>query len=182
MVKSYINTYTGLKKSIELVPSLVNLLKDKNKKFINDFESWLISTEEFLKKNNFSECSEMSGLRSRLYLVNFEDIRTSNKKKKQMEIGAEMIYSAQNLVYNLIQPIEEKINEAKELTQELVSIANNNNIININPKEDYTNYIQSLWNHFKSHEQLSKYALRIVSLIGNTDGLRFFAEEVSFVK
>lgn len=179
MIKSYINTYNGLKKSINKVSDLVNLLRDKNKKFIIDFEFWLTSTEEFLKKNNFSECSEMAGLRSRLYLVNFEDIKASNKKKKQMEIGAEMIYSAQNLVYNLIQPIEDKINEAKELTEELVTIAYKNNIININPNEEYTNYIQSLWNHFKSHEQLSKYALKITSLIGNTDALRFFAEEVS---
>ena len=88
-------------------------------------------------------------------------------------------YSAQNLVYNLIQPVEDKINEAKELAEELVTIAYNNNVININPHEDYTNYIQSLWNHFKTHDQLSKYALRISSLIGNTDALRFFAEEVS---
>lgn len=179
MIKSYINTYSGLKKSVNKVPDLVNLLRDKNKTFISDFELWLTNTEEFLKKNNFSECSEMAGLRSRLYLVNFEDMRSSNKKKKQMEIGAEMIYSAQNLIFNLIQPIEEKINEAKELTEELVTIAYNNNIIKINPNEDYTNYIQSLWNHFKSHEQLSKYALRTSSLIGNTDALRFFAEEVS---
>lgn len=179
MIKSYINTYNGLKESINKVPDLVNLLKDKNKNFISDFESWLTKTEGFLKKNNFSECSEMAGLRSRLYLVNFEDIRSTNKKKKQMEIGAEMIYSAQNLVYNLIQPVEDKINEAKELVEELVTIAYNNNVININPHEDYTNYIQSLWNHFKTHDQLSKYALRISSLIGNTDALRFFAEEVS---
>lgn len=179
MIKSYINTYEGLKKSVNQIPDLVNLLRDKNKKFITDFELWLTNTENFLKKNNFSECSEMAGLRSRLYLVNFEDIRTVNKKKKQMEIGGEMVYSAQNLVYNLIQPIEDKVKEAKELANELVSIAYKNNIIQINPNEDYTNYIHSLWNHLKTHEQLSKYALRITSLIGNTDALRFFAEEVS---
>ena len=179
MIKSYISTYEGLKKSVNKIPELVNLLKDKNKSFISDFEIWLIATEEFLKKNNFSECSEMAGLRSRIYMVNFEDSRRSNKKKKQMEIGAEMIYAAQNLVYTLIQPIEEKINEARELTEELVTIAYENKIIKIEPNQDYGNYIQSLWNHFKIHEQLSKYALRITRLIGNTDALRFFAEEIS---
>ena len=179
MIKSHINTYAGLKKLINEVPDLVNLLRDKNKVFISEFETWLMTSEDFLKKNNFSECSELAGLRSRLYPVNFEEIRTSNKKKKQMEVGAEIIYASQNLVFNLIQPIEEKINEAKELTTELVTIAYQNNIIKINPNDDYTTYIQSLWSHFKSHEQLSKYALRITALIGNTDALRFFAEEVS---
>ena len=179
MAKSYINLNIGLKKAINKMPDLVNLLKDKNKTFIVEFEKWLIETEQFLKKHNYSECSEMAGLRSRIYVITFDDSKRSSKKKKQMEVGAEIIYSAQNLIYNLIQPIEDKINESNELMDDLVAIAKESKMIKFEANQDFSNYIQSLWNYLKTHEQLSKYVIRINTLIGNTDSLRLFAEKLA---
>ena len=130
------------------------------------------------KKYNYSECSEIAGLRSRIYVVEFEEEKRLTRKKKQMQVGSEMIYTAQNIIFILVQNLEEKVNEATETAVELIQIAKENGIIKNETTIDFNSYITSLWQYFNEHEQLKSYAKRINSLVGRTDALRLMAENV----
>ncbi|MGB0981331.1 MAG: hypothetical protein ACPGUH_04445 [Winogradskyella sp.] len=178
MKGSILNKHKELKAQTDKIPTLVNMIRDKNNGFIKSLEKWMLETEKVLTKYNYPECSEIAGLRSRIYLPKYTSANSRNVKKEQMSVSTELIYSAQNMIYHLVQNLDEKINEAKDMLTELIEVAMENGIIKIDKNTDFNNYINSLVAYFKTHEQLKSLIQKPYFVLGRTDTIRLMAEYI----
>lgn len=178
MKGSIINKHSELKAQTNKVPTLVNMIKDKNNRYVKALEAWMLETEDVLKKYNYPEYSEMAGLRSRIYLPKYTADNSRIAKKEQMGIATELIYTAQNMIFNLVQQLDEKITDAKSMLEELVIIGKENGIIKVDHSTDFNSYIMSLVEYFKTHEQLKSLIQKPFFVLGRTDTIRVMAEHI----
>ncbi len=76
----------------------------------------------------------------------------------------------------MIEPIGNKIEESREAIRQLLSVAYQANMINLNL--GFNQMIPQLWSSFLLHEQLKGATVRILALINQSDALRILAEEI----
>jgi hypothetical protein len=177
MKHSYLNIYEGLLAQSLLIPDIVNRSRLKDNAFLVHFDQWLITTEEIMKCNSIAQCAEIAGLRSKIISASYRDgDKESTKRKRQLSVATSVIYDAQNTVLNVIEPIENRINEARDAVRQLLGLAYQANMIDLS--KNFNFLIQSLWSTFASHEQLKSITARILILVSQSDALRLLAEEI----
>ncbi len=176
MKNSYINIYEELLKQSLLIPNLVTKANNKDNVFLIEFNQWLLDTEDKMKKNNISKCSEIAGLRSKIIASSNENSSKTSKRKREFSVATSIIYDAQSSLLEVLEPIEKRLEEARESIRQLLGIAYQTDMLNQN--SDFTTMIQTLWNTFAKHEQLKALTAKILVLVNRSDALRILAEEI----
>ena len=177
MKNSYLNIYEALLKQSLLIPELVSKSAHKDTTFLTHLNQWLLATEEVMKKNSIAQCAEIAGLRSKIISASYHtDVKGSNKRKHQLSVATSIIYEAQSTVLRVLEPIENRMNEARDAVRQLLGLAYQANMID--PDMDFNLLIQTLWSTFATHEQLKGIAARILILVNQSDALRLLAEEI----
>lgn len=178
MKQSYINIYEDLLKQSLLVPELVTKSANKDVSFLSSLNQWLINTEKIMKDNNIAKCSEIAGLRSRIVYVTYSVDSKISKRKRQFSVATSIIDDAQATVLSTLEPIYSRIDEARSAIRQLLGVAYQANMIEINL--DFNQMIQKLWSSFLSHEQLKGAVASLLVLVNQSDALRLLAEEIDF--
>jgi len=176
MNTSNINIYNDLLKQSVKVPQLVTQSANKDNAFLSNFIQWLMETEEIMKRHNLAKCSEVAGLRSKIIAESYSIESKPSKKKRQLSAATSVIYEAQRNLLDVIEPIGNKIEESREAIRQLLSVAYQANMINLNL--GFNQMIPQLWSSFLLHEQLKGATVRILALINQSDALRILAEEI----
>lgn len=179
MQKSILDLTYKLKAKLIEFPSIVNSLEKKDFNFLTNLLTWIKDTEEILKTYNISETSELAGLRSRILSPRFSESRNVSVKKLQIKIAAEVLYDVQNTVLKVLKPYETRIDECRELIRQLLSIVNQTGAIKYEDSIEFQIFINNIWNLFINHNQLKPGAVKLQTLISNTDILRIMAEEIN---
>lgn len=176
MKHSYIDTYEDLLKQSLLIPDLVTKSANNDMNFLPSLNQWLLDTEKIMKKYNISKCAEIAGLRSKIVSASYSIEPKMHKRKRQFSVATSIIYEAQSTVLSILEPIESRIEEARDTIRQLLGVAYQANMINQNM--DFNQMIQTLWASFSTHEQLKGAITRILVLINRSDALRILAEEI----
>ncbi len=177
MQNSNINVYEELLKQSLLIPELVNKSTKRDNIFIDELNQWLLNTESKMKKNNISKCSEIAGLRSKIVSANYSisDSKVSRRKQK-ISIATSIIYDAQRTLLDVLEPIEKRLEEAKENIRQLLGVAYQADMID--PNMEFNLIIQTLWKTFATHDQLKAIIAKILVLVNKSDALRLLAQEI----
>ena len=179
MKKSTIYIINQLKPPLLEVPDLVTSLYKKKFSSLDDLMDWLVKIENRLKQLNYSECAEIAGLRAQLAQHKFSvGVKPTEKKKRQFHKALEVIYPAQEAVTKIIFPLEEKIEQARDLMKQILNVAASLNILPKPTPQNFNSYIHNVWSILATHEQIKNGINNIKSLIGMTDGLQLLAEEI----
>jgi hypothetical protein len=176
MKHSHIDTYEDLLKQSLLIPELVTKAAHKDIIFLENLNQWLLNTEQIMTKYNISKCSEIAGLRSKIIAVSYTREAKLSKRKRLFSVATSIIYDAQSTVQSVIEPIESRIEEARDSIRQLLGVAYQAEMVN--PNMDFNQMVQSLWTTFSTHEQLKGAVASILVLVNRSDALRILAEEI----
>jgi hypothetical protein len=176
MKYSYIDAYQDLLKQCLFIPDLVTKSANKELSFLENFNQWLLDTEEVMKRYNISKCAEIAGLRSKIIAASYATDSKISKKKRQLSVATSIIYEAQSTVLSVLEPMEGRIAEARNAIRQLLGVAYQSNMTN--RQMNFNQMIRKLWADFSAHEQLKGAIASILVLVNQSDALRMLAEEI----
>lgn len=176
MKHSHLDKYENLLKQSLLIPELVTKAADKDINFIKNLNQWLLNTEEIMKKYNISKCSEIAGLRSKIIAASYVTEAKISKRKRLFLVATTIIYDAQSTVLSILEPMENRIEEARDSMRQLLGVAYQADMVN--PNMNFNEIVQTLWATFSTHEQLKGAVASILVLVNQSDALRMLAEEI----
>jgi hypothetical protein len=165
--------------------SLVDKYENKNVSFVESFKEWLIKGEELLKRYNKPQVSELAGLRSvtiaaerGVYDKNINIISAKSNRKISSSIAAISLNKAQNILQNVLKPVLENIEHAKNLIKQILVTAAQKNLINKYwlTDEDLSTKLQNLWKAFKEDTDLKALTNHVLTLVSYVDALRLMEE------
>ncbi len=168
-----------LKSKLLTYPVLVDSLQNKNLNFLLSLENWMREMETIFKNNNITECAAIAGLRSKILAPLFADGQRRSAKKKQWQVAAEVLYDLQNTVLSVMKPYEIKVEAARDLLLQLSGILKQSGAVKYIDGTDFQNFINQVWKMLLSHEQLRPTAIKILTLVSQTDAVRIIAEEIN---
>lgn len=176
MKHSHIDTYDNLLKQSLLVPELVTQAAHKDTSFLENLNRWLLDTEEVMRRHNIAKCSEIAGLRSKIIAVSYAREAKISKRKRLLSVATSIIYDAQGTVLSILEPIENRLEEARDAIRQLLGVAYQADMVN--PNIDFNAMVQTLWTTLSTHEQLKGAVASILVLVNRSDALRILAEEI----
>jgi len=177
MKNSILDIYEELLQQSLKVPKLVTLAAKKDAGFLVALNSWLMETEELLKKNRIAECAEIAALRSKILSARYNSEIAVNKKRKHiLSIATGVISDAQNTLLSVLTPMKQRIDEARDSIRQLLGVAYQANMID--KSLDFNSLVQELWQIFSTHEQLKGLTSKILVYVNKSDALRILAEEI----
>lgn len=179
MRKSSIYIVSELKPSLLKLPDLVTAIQNKKFTSVTDLFDWLMRLENKLKQLNYTECAEIAGLRAQLAEQKFVlNGKPNERKKRQLQKALEIIYPAQETVSKILQPLEDKIEQAGELIRQMLSVAYSLGIVPEATPQNFTSHIHHVWSVLANHDQLKNGVNNVKLLVGMTDGIQLLAEEI----
>lgn len=164
------------------VPDIVYLYEEKNPTFFNSVKEWMNHVEAVLKSNNIKLVAEISTLKSLLTSaqrgVQNKDIVVivgtgNNSKRKVVDATAiHVLHQAQHSLQILLNPLEEKYGEAKQLARKILLMASALGILNARLRTTFDpNTLPSLWKDLVSNETLSPWAARMLEIVSFDEAL-----------
>jgi len=180
MNKSLVDIVEKCKNLLFQVPKLADKLGEKDVQFIPELTNWLQESEEFLKTYNYAQCSEIAGFRSQLMTPLLSSEKNSSKRKEQLYVASTILYPAQSVLHSVLEPIEFKVQQAREIITQLLQLAKQAGMIRYEASIDFNTYIMGIFESFKSHEQLAASMTKVLTMINRSDVLRVMAEEIDF--
>ena len=178
MKKSTVNLVTALKGKLLEFPSIVNSLERKEISFITQLLIWINKSEEILTTYNISEVAQLAGLRSKIIAPKYSDDKRISFKKLQLKIAAESLFDIQNVVLKVLNPLELKVEESRELTRQLLLIVSQTQAIKYNHNLPFDNLINDIWKFIISNEQLKAGAIKLKTSLTMTDIQLLIASEI----
>ena len=178
MRKSVLSPHLELKELLLGIGSIVDDFHQKRPSATADWLSWLKKTEEVLKKYNYSETAEIAGIRASIIAAKEKGETRKTKKKAQVQKALETVQAAQQVVYNKQIKLEEKIEQVRNMTRQVVQMAKAAGMIQFYPGEDFTAFLEHFLMQMQQHEQLQAGVNLAIASIGRYDTLRILAEEI----
>ena len=169
----------SLKGMLLRFPALVDCLQNKNFNFLSLLENWMREAETILINNQIAECSEIAGLRSKIIAPLFAGQHGRSNKKMQLQIASGLLYEIQKTIISVLKRYEIKVDGARDLLINLLSILKQSGAIKYSDSIDFQSFINHIWNMFSTHEQLKPGTVKILTLISQIDALRIIAEEIN---
>ena len=178
MKPSSITIVESLKTKLLLFPTLVDNLQNKDSSFLINLENWMKEIEAIFKNNNIAEVSEIAGFRSKILAPLFSESTNRSAKKRQIQVASECLYAIQSTVLAVLSPYELKVNEAKDIVLQLLTVLSQSGSIKYE-YVDFQGFVNQIWSVFSTHEQLRASAAKILTLVSQTDALRIIAVEIN---
>lgn len=180
MKQSYLTLYEELLKQALSVPGLVNQLARKESTALQELERWLLETEAVMNQNRIPQCAEIAGLRTKIIETSYMREKSgTTKRKQQLAAAPSVVHEAQGTLLRVLEPVENRLNEARDAVRQLLGIAYQANLID--RTAEFNTMIRILWTTFSTQEQLKGITARILTLVNPSDALRILAEEIDLV-
>ncbi len=160
---------------------LVNGFETKAPTILEDWMHWLKETEELCKRYNLSECAELAGYRSLiLHERSLHDTSVNSKRKRIFSKTLETIQPVQAICVGRFKKLDEKVESVRSLIRQILVPAKEAGCIRYDPEVDFTDYLESLLQQFRNHEQLAAGINGAIALVGKRDVILILAEEIDF--
>ncbi|NQY06871.1 MAG: hypothetical protein HRT68_11960 [Flavobacteriaceae bacterium] len=180
MNKSLLDIVSKCRALLFQVPDMVDQLSQRDVHFIQVFTDWLREAEDFLKQYNYPQCSEIAGFRSQLLTPLLSVEKNVSRRKEQLHVASSLIHPSQNVLLAVVEPVEYKVSQAKEIISQILQLAKQAGMIRYEKHIDFNTYLMGLLEMFKNHEQLKPSMTKALTLVNQSDLLRIMAEEIDF--
>lgn len=178
MKSSIIIPSEELKKLLIQVGAHVTSFERKERDAVSKWLTWLSEAEDTLKQNNYSETSEIAGIRADIMAVKFGVGSAKEIRKQQIKCALESVREAQAVVLAKQTFLEEKLDSVRDVMKQIVTMAKQAGMIQYDASIGFTNFIEHFFVQLQRHEQLAPSINNAVASIGRADTIRILAEEI----
>lgn len=179
MKKSTVNLVTALKGKLLEFPGIVTSLEKKEITFMNQLFLWIRESQEIFTSYNISEVSALAGLKSKIIATKYSDNKKISPRKLQLKIAAESLFEIQHTVLKVLNPIESKVEESRELVRQLLLIVSQTHEIKYDRDLPFDSLISDVWHFISSNEQLKAGAIKLKTSLTMTDIQLLIADELN---
>ena len=173
---SNIDKRNSLHSLLVRVPDIVDLFSKRDVSASAQWLSWLQEAETTLKEYNYSECSQLAGLRSTIMSSQLSQDSAKSRRKCVDEACVATINPAQRIVSAIHSSLDSKLEAVYTLFRQILVPMRINNMIVLDGVVDMTDYINTLLRQLSLNEQLSANINGAIASIGKTDSLRVIAD------
>lgn len=162
-----------------LVPALVDRLEKHDPDFVDQVKSWLVEGERVLGNNRLPAAGSLAALRATLVNAQSGVIppgyqtqkRLSRRKMGEM-IASDVLRQGSELLSQVIAADGKRVDEAAQLTRQLVALAVYKELIP-DPRKvsDPTGYLRAVWKAMEADSDLQTGTVRLLGLVGQNDAL-----------
>ena len=153
-------------KLLELV-EISNLVEQKDRFFILKFNQWLVECEAKLKELRIAEASHFSVYKTELF--NVKNTKVRNKQKLLLSKSIEKMKQAQQSLYQLFLPMDQKITQAEEIIENILVLIESTEEFRKLKDPNFALYVQNVWNFILKQEAFQNHANQLKVLISFTD-------------
>jgi hypothetical protein len=178
MKPSALEIVRELKAKLFEYPKMVDYIQRKDVTVVETFEKWLIDVESLLRKYNKTEVSIIAGYRNKMYEPKINRTIQGTTGKSQLTIVSQILFDVQHTIYEIVKPIELKMDEAREIIVQLLNIISQTGLIKYDGN-NFQAFVTSLWSIISSHDQLKPSALKLKSSFSIVDIQMLIAEEIN---
>lgn len=176
MRKSITKITSDLHKQLVEIHLLVNQLEKKSSQSIRDISNWLLATEEIFKDLNLPESSKFSVKRGELNA--FIPSNNGSKKKEHTHLAATLLTQAQQDLWNSFSDYNTKLEKATQLINQLLGLIYQTNEFKYDSNEDFTVFLNQIWNFCSHHEQLKGITAQILLQVNKSDVIIIMANQI----
>lgn len=180
MRKSITKIVTTLEGQLGKIHTIVNQIDKKSIQSIRDLSAWLLRTEKVYQELNLAEVSKFSVKRA--LLSSFIPTGDRNKKKEHLQLAANLLAEAQQDLWETYSMYAKKIETAGNGIQQLLGLIYQTKEFKYDPADDFTLFINQIWNFCCNHEQLKPLTIQISSELNRADILRLLADKIALEK
>lgn len=178
MKPSKLELVNNLKSQLLKVPDLVDSFSQKKPEALKGWVSWIQTSEIILKQHNHTACSRLAGLRAEIERVTLLSDKQRRSRKNRLSAAISTVNPAQEVVSDIYDSNNQIVEEVRSLIKQILIPAKEAGLINYDVSTDFSDYLETLLNNFKQHQQLSPLLSRAIASIGKYDVLRLLAEEI----
>ena len=182
MKKSQFILIKQLKEKLLQFPSIVSKLAKKDPYFIDSLLVWLKSAEDIFSSYNISAVSELAGFRAKILAARISNERGGNIKKKQIKAASDILYDLQSTVLTVLMPFEKKIDDCRELIKQLLTLLKQRGTIHYNPQVSFEVFVNSVWQTILMDNELSVGAIKLKSILSETDIIMVVGDEIEITE
>ncbi len=186
-----INVLEDLKGLTMQLPTLVNSFDQQSPFFSRDLKAWLTKLEQLLAHSRRSELSKIAALRSDVISVeigvwrkdtyyidpSLTDKKRGSRKKIMRAICGQILNRAQEIVSSIMDPLEQQVNEAKDIVKQLLLVAIQNGVV-ANDSLDPEN-CKGIWQILVNQQELRPGTQKILSLVSIPEALFLISDLLS---
>ncbi|MEE9441922.1 MAG: hypothetical protein V3V99_04575 [candidate division Zixibacteria bacterium] len=168
-----------IKELLFLVPGFIDRLEKKEAGIVSEINDWLKKMEKALTNNRLPLASGVATFRGTLNSAEQGVIPAGisihgriTKRKIKEASAVFVLHKTNEIISNTIQEDIARFNEAENLAQQMVAVANAKGAIPVKHCEiDNTQYLKHIWRNLLADPELSPGTVRLEGLIGPHDSL-----------
>lgn len=154
--------------------ALVRRMEQKDPLFIPALFDWIAKAEALLVQYKLPHSASLAGLKAKLLMPDYDSKVRAQRKKQQVRLACEYVYDIQHSVQDAVALHRDKVEAAQDILMQLFSIlaqtsSENGNSLHVRPKESLTAFASRLWHLICHHEQLKASAVKLRSLLSDSD-------------
>ncbi|MDR2684135.1 MAG: hypothetical protein LBB53_01985 [Prevotellaceae bacterium] len=170
----------ALHRQLMKIGGVVDMFNNQDYDATDNWLQWLKDSENLLKTYNYSEMSLLAGLRANIIKEIKSVDSERNKRKRIVHQALSTVDEGQKVLFDINKQLLEKVNNVRTLIRQILIPAKEAGLINKTEIVDFTQYLESLLQQFKKHQQLAPSINNAVAMIGKFDVLRIIADEIDF--
>ena len=178
MKTSILSKHQFLKGQLLELVEISQLIEQKDRFFISKFDQWLKNSERKLKDFGCVEASHFSVYRAGIF--HCRNKKERNKNKLLFSKSIETIQLAQQSLYNLFLPFNQKITQAEETIENILVLIEDSEEFKNLEKQNFSIYINKVWQFILAHEAFQNHINQLKILVSLTDIKLIIGQKVTF--
>ena len=178
MKTSILSKHQFLKNQLLELVDISQLIEQKDRFFISKFDLWLKSSERKLKDFGCAEASHFSVYRAGIF--NCKNRKERNKNKLLFSKSVETIQLAQQSLYNLFLPFNQKVTQAEETIENILALIEDSDEFKNLEKQNFSLYVNKVWQFICAQEAFQNHVNQLKVLVSLTDIKLIIGQKVVF--
>ena len=172
-----IEIYQSLRQEyLQLDEIMAKRPKDYNT--IDNFKSWLLDVENYLRRNEMDDFKRVAEIRGKLIASQLAFDRRVPKLKRQLKATTELIELSKTMMNTIIGPMEEHYQKPRKAIKKMLMIAEHEGLIQWNDGLRFRDFVHAMWRIFNREELYKGHCREITKSISEEEAIALLAEEV----
>ncbi len=172
-----IEIYQNLRTESQHLETIIST-KPKDYELIDDFKEWLLSVEDYLRRNEIDDFRRIAEIRGRLIAAQVAFDRRVPKLKRQLKATTELIEISKNTMDTIMQPLEIRYSEPRKAISKMLRLAEHQGLIQWNNGLRYKDFVYALWRILKRESLYAKYRKQLKDRISDEEAIVLLSEEL----
>jgi hypothetical protein len=175
-MRSHVFLAADLRALLLCFSDLADLFRTGDVRFVTAFDAWLKDSQDTLKRHGVPESARLAGFRSRLFAAPQDERGRRPSRKRQMQLGGELLFDAQEALQEIYKPVERRLDGCRDVIRPLLDAIRRSAAVKYAPAEPFDAFLDAVWNVLNQHEQLKTGMLPVLALLSAVDARLLVAE------